>query len=66
MKPVLKKLLTLIGRKHMKKVEAYCVKCKEKRDMKDPKEVKLKNGKPAMKGTCPKCGTGMFRIGKPK
>lgn len=53
------------GTKSMK-VEAYCVKCKAKREMKDPKEVKLKNGKPAMKGTCPKCGTGMFRIGKPK
>ena len=49
----------------MKKVEAYCVKCKEKREMKDPEEVKMKNGKPATKGTCPKCGTKMFRIGKP-
>jgi hypothetical protein len=25
----------------------------------------LKNGKPATKGVCPVCGTGMFRIGKP-
>ncbi len=48
------------------KVEAYCVKCRKKVEMKDAKEVKLKNGKPAMKGTCPKCGTGVFRIGKPK
>lgn len=31
--------------------------------MKNPKKVKLKNGRPATKGTCPKCGTGMFRIG---
>jgi hypothetical protein len=45
-------------------VTAYCVKCKAKREMKDPKKTTLKNGKPAMKGTCPKCGTGMFRIGK--
>ena len=42
---------------------AYCVKCKAKREMKDPKKVKMKNGKPAMKGKCPKCGTGMYRIG---
>ena len=38
-------------------VQAYCVKCRAKRDIKDPKEVKLKNGRPAVKGTCPTCGT---------
>ncbi len=42
--------------------EAYCVKCKAKREMKDAKEVKMKNGRKALKGTCPKCGTGMFKI----
>jgi Zn finger protein HypA/HybF involved in hydrogenase expression len=47
-------------------MEAYCVKCKAKREMKDAKEVTM-NGKgdvkrKAMKGTCPKCGTGMYRI----
>ncbi|MBL7160515.1 MAG: hypothetical protein ISS93_01550 [Candidatus Aenigmarchaeota archaeon] len=44
-------------------VQGYCVKCKAKRDIKDPKKVTLKNKKPATKGTCPKCGTKMFRIG---
>lgn len=44
--------------------EAYCVKCKAKRIMNEPKEVTMKNGKPAVKGTCPTCGTVMFRIGK--
>jgi len=43
--------------------EAYCVKCKAKREMKDEKSVTMKNGKKAMKGKCPKCGTAMFRIG---
>jgi Zn finger protein HypA/HybF involved in hydrogenase expression len=47
----------------MAEVEAYCVKCKAKRKMKDAKQVKMKNGKPAMKGICPVCGTGMYRIG---
>ena len=47
-------------------VEAYCVKCRAKREMKDPKQVTMKNGRPATKGTCPKCGTGMYRIGAPK
>ena len=44
---------------------AYCVKCRAKQEMKDPKEVTIKGkgGKrKAMKGTCPVCGTGMFRI----
>ncbi|MEO9306814.1 Epididymal sperm protein E [Nitrosotalea sinensis] len=44
--------------------QAYCVKCRKKVDIANPKEVKLKNGRPAVKGTCPKCGTNVFRIGK--
>jgi hypothetical protein len=46
----------------MAAVEAYCVKCREKRDIKDPKEVTMKNGRPAMEGTCPVCGTKLFRM----
>ena len=46
--------------------EAYCVKCKSKREMKNEEEVTMKNGKPAMKGVCPVCCTGMYRIGKKK
>lgn len=49
-----------------KKTEAYCVKCKAKREMESEKEVtfKAKGGKTrnAMSGICPKCGTKMFRI----
>ncbi|MCY4490505.1 MAG: DUF5679 domain-containing protein [Thaumarchaeota archaeon] len=45
-------------------VEAYCVKCRAKREVKNPKVVTMKNGRPAVKGTCPKCGSGMYRIGK--
>jgi NAD-dependent SIR2 family protein deacetylase len=43
---------------------AYCVKCRTKREMKDPKSITMKNGRPATKGICPTCGTKMFRIGK--
>ena len=47
-------------------MDAYCVKCKAKQEMKDMKEVEMKGkgGKPrrAAKGTCPVCGTTMFRI----
>ena len=42
--------------------EAYCVKCRAKREMQNEQEVTLKNGRRALKGTCPVCGTGMFKI----
>ncbi|GCE16074.1 DUF5679 domain-containing protein [Tengunoibacter tsumagoiensis] len=41
---------------------AYCVKCKEKRDMKDAHQITMKNGKPALQGTCSVCGTKLTRI----
>ncbi len=44
-------------------MEAYCVKCKAKSEMKGAKEVTMKNGKKAMTGTCASCGTKMFKIG---
>jgi hypothetical protein len=43
-------------------MEAYCVKCKEKREMKDGKESKTSKGTRMMKGKCPTCGTTMCRI----
>lgn len=46
--------------------EGYCVKCKTKREMKDAEEVEMKGkggvSRRAMKGTCPVCGTGMYKI----
>jgi hypothetical protein len=44
-------------------MEAYCVKCKAKKEMKSPKAVTMKNEKPATQGVCPTCKTKMFRIG---
>ena len=35
---------------------------KDKKEIKDAAEVTMKNGRKAMKGKCPTCGTGMFRI----
>ena len=43
-------------------MDAYCVKCKAKREIKDPKDVTMKNGRPAATGTCSKCGTKVFKI----
>ncbi len=45
-------------------MQAYCVKCKEKREMKDPKAEFTATGSPGTRGTCPVCGTGMFRMGR--
>ena len=47
-------------------IEAYCVKCKTKRKVKNPEETIMKNGRPAVKGTCSTCNCKVFRIGKMK
>lgn len=44
--------------------QAYCMKCRAKVEIKNPKQITMKNNKPATTGTCPKCGTKVFRIGK--
>jgi hypothetical protein len=44
--------------------EGYCVKEKKKVEIQDPKQVTMKNGRPAIQGTCPDCGTKIFKIGK--
>jgi hypothetical protein len=49
------------GSVHM--AEAYCVKDKMKVEVQNPQKITMKNGKPAIQGTCPKCGTKVFRIG---
>ena len=45
-------------------MQAYCMKCKAKREMKDARSITMKNSRPATQGVCPACGTKMFRIGK--
>jgi DNA-directed RNA polymerase subunit RPC12/RpoP len=43
-------------------VKGRCMKCKKEVEIKDPKEVVMKNKMKAVKGTCPVCGTKVFRI----
>jgi hypothetical protein len=43
---------------------SYCLKCRAKREMRTPQQVTLKNGRLATKGTCPNCGSPMYRIGR--
>lgn len=45
-------------------VIAYCVKCREKREMNQPEAVYTANGTPGTKGVCPVCGTNMFKMGR--
>ncbi len=48
-------------------MEARCMKCKVNVEIKDPEDVVMKNGRTAVKGVCPTCGTKVFRItGKKK
>jgi uncharacterized Zn finger protein (UPF0148 family) len=42
--------------------EGYCVKCKAKKEIADAVEETMKNGRKAIKGKCPTCGTVMFKI----
>jgi DNA topoisomerase I len=44
-------------------VEAYCVKCKTKREISDAKAVFTSNSAPATRGICPVCGSAIFRMG---
>jgi hypothetical protein len=42
--------------------EGYCVKCKAKKEISNGVEETMKNGRKAIKGKCPDCGTVMFKI----
>ena len=43
-------------------MEAYCVKCREKREIQGAEKVTFKNGRKAMRGTCGHCGTSVHRF----
>ncbi|MCD6550618.1 hypothetical protein J7K24_03710 [bacterium] len=46
--------------------EAYCVKCKKKKEIKNAKEITVKGKggteRKAITGVCPDCGTKMFKF----
>ena len=44
-------------------MEAYCVKCKTKREMANPRAEFTAAGAPGTRGSCPVCGTTMFKMG---
>jgi DNA topoisomerase-1 len=48
----------------VKTLEAYCVKCREKREIQEPVAAYNAAGAPVTKGTCPVCGTKVYRMGR--
>ena len=71
--PVLSEIMSVLGQEHeylprrklyMPAKEGYCMKCQAKKEIKDPQEITMKNGRPATQGVCPDCGTKIFKIGK--
>lgn len=42
----------------------WCMKCKTSKEIKDAQKVTMKNGRKAIKGKCPDCSTGMYKIMK--
>lgn len=45
-------------------MEAYCVKCKAKREIDNPQAEFTVSGAPGTRGTCSICGTTVFRMGR--
>ena len=45
-------------------VEGYCVKDRKRVEMIHPHPVTMVNGRPAMAGVCPHCGTKIYKISK--
>jgi DNA-directed RNA polymerase subunit RPC12/RpoP len=42
--------------------EARCMRCKKQVEVKDPKDIVMKNGMKAITGVCPQCSTKVFKI----
>lgn len=41
--------------------EGFCVRCRKMVEMKDEENVTYKNKRNAIRGTCPECGTKVFK-----
>src|SRR4030065_26844 len=46
------------------KMVAYCVRCRDKREVVHPTPVFTAKGQPAIQGVCVECGTKIFRMGQ--
>jgi len=46
----------------MQDIKAYCMKCKTERAVQNVQTITTKNGRPALQGVCPVCGTKMYKF----
>ena len=46
----------------IEKYEAYCFRCKTKKQVKDPEIKQMKTGMNAVSGTCVDCGCKLYKI----
>ena len=46
----------------MQDIKAYCMKCRAERAVQNPQTITTKNGRPAVQGICPVCGTKMYKF----
>jgi rRNA maturation endonuclease Nob1 len=53
---------TTFQRRKIMDFEGYCVKCKQKRPIKNAKVETTANGRRMAKGACPVCGTTVTRF----
>ena len=44
--------------------EGYCFGCKSRRRIKDPVQLRMKNGRSRIQGSCETCGVNMSKLGK--
>jgi hypothetical protein len=58
-------MLSSIARRGGEQIQAYCVKCRAKREMRDARSITMKNGKPAAQEMCPVCGTKIEEMTRP-
>jgi len=54
----------LLRGKESQMAQAYCFRCRAKREIKNAEPVLLKNNRLGLKGVCPVCGGKVFRIDK--
>jgi DNA-directed RNA polymerase subunit RPC12/RpoP len=50
------------GRRPERTALGYCLECRKKVEIRNPKRITLKNSRLAVNDVCPKCGTKVFRI----
>ncbi len=43
--------------------QAYCFRCQRMREISDPEQYSMKDGRPGIRGTCSVCGANLARRG---